>query len=91
MKTTVEQAEVQLSHVRQLMQHPGWAVICERHAKGVRDLTDKILDANTDDEMATRLRHTRATVLELSPEKIATTLESKLSAIVKKAAEEATA
>lgn len=91
MKITVEQAERELSQIRQLMQHPGWAVICARHAKGVEQLTAQILDANTDDLLATRLRHTRATVLELSPEQIATTLETKMAAVVKKAAEEATA
>lgn len=90
MKIPIEQAEAELSQIRQLMQHPGWKLVCERHAQGVKELTDAVLDATTDDLTATRLRHTRATVLALSPATIAGTYEAKLAAAVKKAAEQTT-
>lgn len=89
MKTPVEQVERELSQIRQLMQHPGWALVCARFDKGLADLTKAILDASTDDETATRLRHARASVLELAPAKLAAVIETKHAAALKKAVEEA--
>ena len=86
----IENPEEALSHIRQHMQHPGWVLLCARHAIGVQDLTDAILDARTPNEVATNLRHTRAAVLELSPAKLAEGLSAKLAAAVKKAAPEPT-
>ena len=89
MKLTIEQTEAQLSAIRGLMAHPGWKVLCELHAVGVQNLTDQVLDPKLDDEIATRLRHARGVVVELSPESILKTREAKLAAALKIAADEA--
>jgi len=79
-KLTAEETAKKLRAVRELTAHPGWAVLCERHAKGVADLTAQVLDPNLDDAMATRLRHARAVVLSLSPEATAKGIETVLAA-----------
>ena len=80
MKPTAEETAKKLRALQDLTKHPGWAVLCERHAKGVDDLTKQVLDPNLDDAMATRLRHARAVVLALSPEATAKALETVLDA-----------
>lgn len=83
-----DQVSKDLVAVRNLMQSPGWAVLCASHAKGVEQLTAAALDVTVDDLTATRLRHARAAVLELSPLTLANTLEKKLSAQLKRAVEQ---
>jgi hypothetical protein len=88
-KPTPEQAAIELRAIQDLVKHPGWAVLCARHAKGVEDLTAAVLDVTKPDEIATRLRHTRAAVVELSPQVIADGLEKVLTGQLKRHAEKA--
>lgn len=88
MKITFEQARADLAAIRDLVKHPGWAVLCATHEKGVEQLTASALDVNASDETANRVRHARAVVLTLSPQAIADGLESKLLHRVKKATDE---
>ena len=89
MKIPLTQVSAELAAIRDLMKHPGWAVLCAKHDLGVKQLTDQVLDVNQDDLMATRLRHARASVLALSPAKLAETIEAKHVAALQKAEKEA--
>lgn len=80
MKQSALEIAKDLRAIRELTQHPGWAVLCARHDKGVENLTSQVLDPNLDDGMATRLRHARAVVLSLAPQVIAKDLETVLDA-----------
>jgi hypothetical protein len=85
MKIPVEQAEAELSAIRQLTKHPGWPLLCAHFAKGFAELKESTFDANISDEVATRLRHAVAVVEAFDPAKLAQDKDAKLSRIVKKA------
>lgn len=89
MKMPVEQAERELSDIRQLMRHPGWALVCARFDKGLAQLKESVFDMKLDDETASRIRHSAAAVADMNPAALASAIEANRLSLVKKAADEA--
>lgn len=86
MKPEPVNAEEALSHLIQLMQHPGWALICARHELGMSQLKASVFDVRLSDEEANRIRHSVRAVEVLSPQTLASELETKFRAALKKQA-----
>ncbi|WP_157837167.1 hypothetical protein [Geminisphaera colitermitum] len=61
-----------------LVKHPGWVLVCERFDKGLNEMRDLAMGPDTEDVLATRIRHAHAAAKVLHPVELAGTLEKKL-------------
>lgn len=84
----IENPEEALSHIRQLVAHPGWALLCARFKAGHDQLKDSVFDMKLDDETANRIRHAAAAVETFDPATLAKQIDAKLVAAAKKNAPE---
>lgn len=91
MKMTPDEAAVQLSHLRQLEQHPGWRLVCARFELGLQQLKESAFDMKRSDEIALRIRHAGAVVPEFAPEVLAKEMATRLQNIINSATPKADA
>lgn len=89
-KVHTDDAARLFGELREIEQMPGWKSICAGYADKLASVTAQILDPSTSDEKANELRKVRKYLLEMKPDALITTLQTKYRNVVEKATKDKT-